>query len=128
MLLKDMDVATVRSTPGTRARGVRFLTGDDHPCCLHFSVQEYKNSLPNLERVGFFLFESFRPISRGVWLPRCSSRHLEYSLSLAFLLSVCQLMALSHSCLLDMHDPHKPNGIRNAASVISQVTWRSLDI
>lgn len=129
MLPKDVDVAMGRATLKTRAKGVCFLTEDSHPCCLRFCVKEQRKLFPDLKRVVFFLFKSFRPIFFfffcGVWLPRYSSRHLEYSLSLTFLLSVCLLMALNHSCLLNMRAQHQPNGIRSTASVISQLTWNS---
>lgn len=60
MLLKDMDVEMGRATLGTRARGMRFLPGNDHPCWLYFSVQEQKEWFPDLERVGFFSLRVFQ--------------------------------------------------------------------
>lgn len=110
MLLKDVDVEMRRATLETRAKGVCFPTEDSHPCCSHFCVKEYRKLFSDLKWVDFFLSKSFRHIFCGVWLPRCSSRHLEYSLSLTFLLSVCLLMALNHSCLLNTCTRHNPMG------------------
>lgn len=63
MLLKDVDVVMGRATLETRVREVCFLTGDSHPCCLHFCVKEERKLFPDLKRGDFFLSKSFRPIS-----------------------------------------------------------------
>lgn len=128
MLLKDVDVVMGRATLETRVREVCFLTGDSHPCCLHFSVKEERKLFPDLKRGDFFLSKSFRPIL--LWSLAAPVQQQAFGRFPVSHLSLLSLSAYGFESLLSAQyvHPAQPNGIRNTASVISQLTWRSPNV
>ena len=87
MLPKDMDVAAGRTGPGSRARGVRFLAGDDHLYCLQFQCSRAEEVISRSRKGWVFSFQIFQayfswglaapvqPQAFGVFPVSCLSPH-----------------------------------------------------
>lgn len=110
ILLKDMDVAMGRATLETRVREVCFLTGDSHPCCLHYCVKEERKLFLDLKRVDFFLSKSFSPIF--LWSLAAPVQQQAFGIFPVSHLSLLSLSAYGFESLLSAQYMHlaQPNG------------------
>lgn len=101
-----------------------------HAFCILF-VSEYRKWFPDLGRCCLLFFPFFWVFQTCFsWILALPVQRQAVGIFPVSRLSPhgLPLHSLSHSYLLDTHDPHKPNWIINAASVISWITQRSLDI